>query len=280
MEICLPLSCSRGDRPLVEMYLEPVAFFWMMQLGCQCPFVLWLHPQGYIRRGACTSGLILIGWGNWCLLECGMTQEASSGVSVWARPPPEVKREGRDPFPDEAWKLILMSRSGGEKGLRFSAAGKLSVLLSKYSMLGNFWGFIKGVKYCFEFNEWTWDFSWDAAAGKGLISRWRGNLVVFLELCRDSRVTMRSSGSLSCWPGEVQSEFELLGGAGDCSRVTHKLSRLVSRNYVFLSSGKRDPSSSSSAFMSIPIAQFFPPSFPPCCPDICFLSVSLFLICW
>ena len=23
-----------------------------MQLGCQCPFVLLLHPQGYIRRGA------------------------------------------------------------------------------------------------------------------------------------------------------------------------------------------------------------------------------------
>ena len=40
-----------------------------------------------------------------------------------------VQREGWDPFPDKAGESTLMSRSGGEKGLRISCAGKLGVLL-------------------------------------------------------------------------------------------------------------------------------------------------------
>ena len=50
-------------------------------------------------------------------------------------------------------------------------------------------------------------------------------------------------GSLSCCPREDQSPFELLGGAGDCSRVIAgqiDLSRLLSRKYVFLSNGNWD----------------------------------------
>ena len=35
--------------------------------GVSFPLVLWLHPQGYIRRGARASGLILSGQGNRCL---------------------------------------------------------------------------------------------------------------------------------------------------------------------------------------------------------------------
>ena len=38
-------------------------------------------------------------------------------------------------------------------------------------MLGNFLSCLKGVKYPFEAQEETWDFSRDAAAERGLISR-------------------------------------------------------------------------------------------------------------
>ena len=55
---------------------------------------------------------------------------------------------------------------------------------------------------------------------KGLHLTMTGNLVVFLELWQDSGVMMRNSESLSCWPREVQSPFELRGRAGDCSRDT------------------------------------------------------------
>src|SRR5574340_159667 len=40
------------------------------------------------------------------------------------RPHPEVRPEGRDPLPDKAGESTLLSRSGGEKGLRGGGAGK------------------------------------------------------------------------------------------------------------------------------------------------------------
>ena len=48
------------------------------------------------------------------------------------------------------------------------------------SWAGTLWGRIKGAKYRFDLQFPTWDFSWDAVAGKGFILRWRGSHVVFL----------------------------------------------------------------------------------------------------
>ena len=40
---------------------------------------------------------------------------------------------------------------------------------SETGVSGNYWGHIKGAKYHFALQDGTWDFSWDAVAGKGLI---------------------------------------------------------------------------------------------------------------
>src|SRR5574340_1778531 len=56
--------------------------------------------------------------------ECRTTQEATSGMSSSDRPHPEVRQEGREPLPDKAGESNLLSRSGGEKGLRGGGAGK------------------------------------------------------------------------------------------------------------------------------------------------------------
>ena len=48
-------SCSRGDSPHLELCVESAGFpddAW----GCQCPFVLCLHPQGCLRRDVRASG--------------------------------------------------------------------------------------------------------------------------------------------------------------------------------------------------------------------------------
>ena len=74
-------------------------------------------------------GLILSARANLCLSECGTTHEAYSRVSACDRPLPEVRQDGRDPFPDKAGESTLMSRSGGVKGLRLSCAKKLGVPL-------------------------------------------------------------------------------------------------------------------------------------------------------
>ena len=102
-----------------------------------------------------------------------------------------------------------MWRSGGEKGLRLNCPGNSVFLSSEIGMLGNFLSCIKVVKYRFEFQEGTWDIPSDAAVEKGLIWQWWGNLVVYLELRRDSQLTTWNSGSLLCCPREVQSPFEL-----------------------------------------------------------------------
>ena len=74
-------SCSPVARPLVELYLEPGDDSGRCNLGVSahsgCDFIL-----SYIRRGAQESGLFLSGRGNRFLVECGMTHEASSRVSM------------------------------------------------------------------------------------------------------------------------------------------------------------------------------------------------------
>ena len=85
---------------------------------------------------------------------------------------------------------------------------------SETGMSGNFGGRIKGAKYRCVLQDGTWDFSWYAVAAKGLILRWRGSHVVFLELRRGFQAS-------SCvGPGKSNHPFELLGRAGGCARVT------------------------------------------------------------
>ena len=75
-------SCSRGDRPLVELYLEPAGFSRRCNGGVSAP-----SCRDFIHRVTfeeVTGHRVLIksGQGNWCLSECGMTHEATSPISL------------------------------------------------------------------------------------------------------------------------------------------------------------------------------------------------------
>ena len=91
-------------------------------------------------------------------------------------------------------------------------------------MSGNFLSFIKGVEYRFEFQEGMWDFSWDAAVGKGLISRLGENPLVSLkawwEVWGSYQVVTWTSGSRSYYLREVRSHFELWWAPWDSMQVT------------------------------------------------------------
>ena len=52
--VCLS-SCLQGHSPLVEMSVGPAGFLDDAR-GCQCPFVLCLHPQVFLQRGVLASG--------------------------------------------------------------------------------------------------------------------------------------------------------------------------------------------------------------------------------
>ena len=104
--------------------------------------------------------------------------------------------------------LLLLETSSdplGETGMRHDSVFPSNEI----GVLGKFWGGIKGSKYCFALQDGTWDFSWDAVVGKGLILRRRWNHVAFLELWRDSRVSMGNTVFLMCWAREVLSSIRV-----------------------------------------------------------------------
>ena len=94
----------------------------------------------------------------------------------------------------------------------------------RMGMSGNFWSCIKGVEYRFEFQEGMWDFSQDDAVGKGLISGWGENPMVFLEAWREVwgfyQVATWTSGSCSYYLREARSHFELWQAPRDSLQVT------------------------------------------------------------
>ena len=78
--LCLS-SCSRGDGPLVELYLEPANFpglcNWGVSASSCCDFI---HKVTF-KEVSGNRVLIKSGWGNWCLSECDMSHEATSRIS-------------------------------------------------------------------------------------------------------------------------------------------------------------------------------------------------------
>ena len=121
-------SCSWGVRTLVELYLKPVDFL-EDATGVSVPLHVVTSSLGLHSKRGPGIRTYLRGRRSWCLSECGTIHEACSRVSMRDRPPPEVRREGRDSVPDKAAESTLMLTSGGENGLRIISAGKLGVPL-------------------------------------------------------------------------------------------------------------------------------------------------------
>ena len=149
----------------------------------------------------------------------------------WGRPPGE---ENGNPL--QCACLNNRPSHRDQEGIRGSEQAVHRTLVfpsSETRVSGNFCANIKVANYRFKLQDGTWGFSWDAVAGKGLILRWRGNHVVFLELRRDFRITMGNSGFLLCCPREVHSSIR---GARDSRgllsshfRANETSSMLVSR---------------------------------------------------
>src|SRR5574339_670727 len=90
-------SCPRGERPLVELYLEPGGFSGRCT-GESLPLrVDFIHRVDF---GEVSGHRVLIkrGPGNRGASQRGSTHEATSGMSSRDRPHPEVRPEGREPL--------------------------------------------------------------------------------------------------------------------------------------------------------------------------------------
>ena len=81
---------------------------------CQCPFVLFLHSQGGLRRGVRASGSPQLRTGKSGSFNMGHKPRGLSRISSRGRPHPEGRRAGREPLPDHAGESTLLSRTGEE----------------------------------------------------------------------------------------------------------------------------------------------------------------------
>ena len=77
-------------------------------------------------------------------------------------------REGRDPLPDKAGESTLLSRSGGEKGLRLSGARKLGVPLEKDRYVGELFEVHQGCQVPFQITRGNVRVPSRCCSGKGL----------------------------------------------------------------------------------------------------------------
>ena len=152
-------SCSRGDRPIVELHLKPSGF------SGRCTGVS--EP---LRVGTSTTGLPS--------KRCpgiGFLSRAEWEIGVFRHvaPPKGLRLE----FPREAGLILrctgnvgnpFQTKQGNQPSCPHQERRKFSDEVvfgtsvfpsSETGVLGNFWGRIKGSKYRFKRQDGTWDFS-------------------------------------------------------------------------------------------------------------------------
>ena len=161
-------SCSRGDRPLVDLCLEPAAFSGRC-MGISVPLRV-VPSSTALPSKRCPA----LGFLSRSDLEFGFFRHVA----------PTTRK--RLEFPHETCLILrctgkvgnpLQTKQGNRPSCRDQegrrGSGEVvpaaSVLpSSETSVSGKFWGRIKGARYLFVLHE-TWDFSRDTVAGKGLI---------------------------------------------------------------------------------------------------------------
>ena len=152
-------SCARGDRPRVELCVEPVGFSGRCT-GVSVPLRVVPSSTGLPSKGCPGIGFL-------------STAGRAIGVFRHVAPPTRLRLE----LPRETGIILrcavkvgkpLQTKQGNrpscrdQEGRRRSKEMVLGTSVfpsSETGMLGNFWGRIKGAKYCFALQDGTWDYS-------------------------------------------------------------------------------------------------------------------------
>ena len=162
-------SCSRGDRPLVELYVEPAGFFGQCT-GVSVPLRVVPSSTGLPSK-RCPG----IGFFSRVDREIGVFRHVAPPMRLRLEFPREtgliVRCAGKveNPFQTKQGNQNTCRDQKGRRGSAEVMPGTPVFPSSETGVSGNYWGHIKGAKYHFALQDGTWDFSWDAVAGKGLI---------------------------------------------------------------------------------------------------------------
>ena len=152
-------SCARGDRPRVELCVEPVGFSGRCT-GVSVPLRVVPSSTGLPSKGCPGIGFL-------------SRADRAIGVFRHVAPPTRLRLE----LPRETGIILrcavkvgkpLQTKQGNRPSCRDQEGRRRSKEMvpgtsvfpsSETGMLGNFWGRIKGAKYCFALQDGTWDYS-------------------------------------------------------------------------------------------------------------------------
>ena len=124
--------------------------------GCDCPFVLHLHRQGGLREVFGHGVLVKSGPGNWGLSVGGIAHE--SPLEFPRETGLILKCDGKvgNPLQTKQGNGVSCRDQEGSTGSK-NVPGTSVFHLSETGMSGNFLGRIKGAKYRFDLQFFTWD---------------------------------------------------------------------------------------------------------------------------
>ena len=150
-------SCSLGDRHLLSC-MSNLRSFPDDARGCQCPFVLCLHPH-YLRIGVWASRSYQERIGK--SRSFGMWHHHRGYVSNFLMRQPHLRCAEKvgNPLQTKQGNRPSFRDQEGRRGSDEVVPGTSVFPSSATHMSGNFWGSIKGAKYHFALQDRTWDYS-------------------------------------------------------------------------------------------------------------------------
>ena len=162
-------SCSLGDRHLLSC-MSNLRSFPDDARGCQCPFVLCLHPH-YLRIGVWASRSFQERIGK--SQSFGMWHHHRGYVSNFLVRQPHLRcvEKVGNPLQTKQGNRPSCRHQEGRRGSAEAVLGTSMFSSSETGVSGKFGGRIKGAKYPFTLQDGTWDFPGDAIADRGLIFR-------------------------------------------------------------------------------------------------------------
>ena len=153
------MSFSRGDRLLVELYLEPAGFSGRCT-GVSVPLRVVTSSTGlHSKRCPCIGFLSRVDREIWVFLNVApptrLRLEFLHETSLILRCDGKVGI----PFQKKQGNRPSCRDQEGKRGSDEVVPGTLVFLWNETGMSGNFLGHIKSVKYLFELQDGPWDFS-------------------------------------------------------------------------------------------------------------------------
>ena len=150
-------SCSLGDRHLLSC-MSNLRSFPDDARGCQCPFVLCLHPH-YLRIGVWASRSYQERIGK--SRSFGMWHHHRGYISNFLVRQPHLRcvEKVGNPLQTKQGNRPSFRDQEGRRGSDEVVPGTLVFPSSATLMSGTFWGSIKGAKYHFALQDRTWDYS-------------------------------------------------------------------------------------------------------------------------